>query len=260
MKSLRVKTKKIEELSLRDKIQMWNLYKQYYSHSTKDKFNADLKEKSHCYIGYDEDIEVKGFSLFKFYDTDYKGEKVSILYTGDTMFHPDYWGAKSLHIAFITFCVKQMILHPRKKIYWHLISSGCRTYMSMARSTAKYYPNYKEETPSWEKGLIDHITSFQFKNEYNKDTGLIEFDCENEGVFKSDIAPIDDKALRIDEIRFFAQKNPRYMEGVELSCIAKIGVETFFFVMNKIISKKILFIKKRLFSNQDSQLEERRYV
>lgn len=260
MKSLNVKTKEIHELTSEDKNQMWILYQQYYSFCEREKFEKDLKLKSHCFVGYDHQKQVKGFCLFKYYDVDYAGETVSILYTGDTMFHPSYWGAKSLHVAFIGFCTKKMIRYPKKKIYWHLISSGCRTYMSMARSTAKYYPNFKAKTPQFEQGLINLITKQQFGEQFNEKTGLVEFNQKNEGVFKVDFAPIDEKALEIDEIKYFAKKNPEYAKGVELSCVAQIGVETFFFVVDKILKKKVKLFKGKIGLSPIKTPERKKYV
>ncbi len=218
---------------------MWSLYQNFYQMSALSKFKTDLYKKTHCFIGRDQKGAIRGFSVFKFYQTIYRGKKINILYTGDTMFHPDYWGNKSLHVAFITFCVKQIISRPFQRVYWHLISSGIRTYMSMARSTADYFPCHDRPTPDWEQGLIHHVSQQEFSSNYDPTTGLIKLTEKNEGIFNSELTPIDKTSLGQPEIEFFLQKNPNYKIGIELSCIAQIGFKTFFFVLYKIVKSKV---------------------
>lgn len=238
MKKLIVKTMKIDSLNNELKEEMWQLYESTYDFVNRDQFMKDLTTKNYVFVGFDKETgKFNGFSTVNLYSTDYLGRRVDVMFSGDTIIHPDYWGSKALHKEFIRFAYIWKLRNLGIPLYWNLIASGNRTYLAMARNCATYFPRYDRDTPEWEKGFIDHIGLNQFGERYDLGTGVIKVD-RPEAVFKTHLAPFSKEVKALPEISFFIQKNKGYERGDELSCIAKFD---HLFIVNFL---KILITKK----------------
>lgn len=236
---LLVQTRCPDDLSIKEREQMWQLYSEMYLHVDRYEFLFDLNQKNTVYMAYDKQTkQLKGFSTALVYTTKLKDQKYSILYSGDTIIHPDYWGSKALHKAMMKTAIQYKLKYPQQPLYWHLISSGNRTYMAMARNCPSYFPAYNQETPKVISELIDHISSSQFGASYNKKTQVIEMN-RPKAIFRPELAPFDRKTRSLPEISFFMQKNPGYHKGDELSCLAEIDSKMFVHFLKRNIYKKI---------------------
>jgi hypothetical protein len=167
-----------------------------------------------------------------------------VIFSGDTMVDQEYWGNKTLNIAFIKYCYLWKIQNFGKKLYWNLIASGNKTYLVMARHATNYYPRYDQPTPTWENEFINFIGKLRFKDNFCEQTGIIRLG-KVQPILKSHIAPFNNQVMSLPEISFFVEKNPGYHEGDELSCIAEINLSTFFNVFTKALRKKLPLVTLR---------------
>lgn len=240
MKKLIVRTMRIESLSDELKEKMWKLYDSTYDFVNRKQFDKDLTTKNYIFVVFDKySEEFKGFSTVNLYTTEYLNQKIGVMFSGDTIIHPDYWGTKALHKEFIRFAYAWKIKNLGTPLYWNLIASGNRTYLAMARNCATYFPRYDQATPKWEKGLIDHIGLKQFGGRYDCETGVIKVD-RPEAVFKASLAPFTKEVKALPEISFFIEKNKGYANGDELSCIAKLDIHFLTNFANILIKNKLL--------------------
>ena len=237
----------IEQLTAHLKNQMWDLFSKNYDSVSRNQFDIDLSDKTAVFVFFDSgDHTFQGFSTYKIYLHDYKNQKIGVIFSGDTMIHPDYWGQGAMHGALGKEAILWKLKHPTTPLYWYMICMGYRTYLSMARCLpTHFWPRYSQETPDWEKGLIASLSSERFKEAWKENEGLIRYD-QCLGTLKKEVAPITEKELKLEDIKYFVKVNPGYTEGDELACIARISFIWFLGFIPVIFMKKLkkLSVKK----------------
>ena len=196
---------------------------QYYDEMSWERFEKDLASKDDVILLFGKGSdEIKGFSTLKNIDVLVQGRKIRGLFSGDTVVDREYWGQRVLGRAFLKYLFMQKLKSPFTPFYWMLITKGFKTYLLLANNFPEHYPRYEHATPSQPQAVLDHLSESLFGACYDKDTGLIEF-TESLGQLKPGIADVPcDAALENPRIQFFATQNPRWAEGTELSCIARM--------------------------------------
>ncbi len=200
--------------------EMWKLYSASYSEVSRENFDRDLALKTGVFVGTDTgDGSFQGFSTFEFYPFEYGGRELHVLFSGDTMIAPAYWGQPALHLAFLREVVFWKLRHPFGRLYWYLICMGYRTYLIMAKNLqGSYWPTFAEATPTWEAGLIDALSRARYGAAWDPVRGLIDLPvCEAR--LAEHVAPITERELRLPEVRFLVEKNPTYTRGTEMACV-----------------------------------------
>jgi len=88
----------------------------------------------------------------------------------------------------------------------------------------KFYPNYREQTPEFEKELIDYLAKKKFGKFYIKEKGIVKIHPPADRL-KPELARIPEHKLKNPHVKFFLDRNPEYINGTELVCIAEIKKE-----------------------------------
>lgn len=201
---------------------MWQLYAEHYDHVTRAEFDRDLAQKSRVFVGRDGGSgELAGFSTAQFYQHDYAGTQVGIYFSGDTIFRPRYWGQTALHRAVVRELLAWKLRHPLVPLYWHLICSGYRTYLTLVRNFPTHWPHHERATPAWERGLIDSIGRSRYGAAWRADRGVVSLGRE-QPVLKCQVAPFTPQVLALPEVAFFVRANPGFATGDELAMIARV--------------------------------------
>ena len=92
----------------------------------------------------------------------------------------------------------------------------------MANNFAEHYPRFEKPTPPVMKQLMDTFYAALYPNDYDAATGLIKT-AEAAYCLKPGVAPIPARLVASNpRIAFFEQRNPRWPEGCELACIARM--------------------------------------
>ncbi len=219
---LRVRAVRTRELSRATVSAMWQLYADFYDHVTYEAFLRDLAEKSLVFVGTDAGSdELVGFSTALFYHHRYRSRPVGIYFSGDTIFRPRYWGQTAFHRAVTKQLLTWKLRHPLEPLYWHLICSGFRTYLTLVRNFPAHWPNHEHSCPVWERGLIESICQARYGSAWQAERGVVSFG-EEQPVLKSAVAPITPDVLALPEVAFFVAANPGYRQGDELAMIARV--------------------------------------
>ncbi len=110
----------------------------------------------------------------------------------------------------------------------------------MANNFSEYYPRFDQEIPAKEKNLMDQFYSSLYPGKYHSESNLIVSEkCM--GKLKDGIAKIDQELMDSSpKIAFFQKSNPRWEEGDELTCIARMTILMPFKFQFKIIYQKLL--------------------
>lgn len=219
-KNLKSRAVKVSDITPKQTLQMWNLFHQYYADVNLEMFLNDLAQKTHVVMLFRHG-EVLGFSTAQLYDTKVDGKTVRVLYSGDTIKHRDVWGEKTMNKTFAKMLAKDYFLNLNKEYYWFLISKGYKTYLLLTNNFPNSWPRHDQDFPTFEKKLVDHLAIQKFGESYLPEKGLLIFQ-ESKGRLKEDTAPVTAEDLKIQHIKYFMSRNPQYLQGQELCCLAKI--------------------------------------
>lgn len=222
---LRGEIKSVDTLSRDEKNRMFQLMNIYFYGVTKDNFNKDLQEKDWVIVLYDNLAgQIQGFSTLMFMQETVCGIPIKAVFSGDTIINKDYWGETTLAKIWLEFIYSLKQKYGDTKLFWFLITMGYKTYRYLPVYCKKFYPHCDEETPEFEKRVLDALAFKKFGLAYNSKSGIIHFDKPRERL-KPNVADIDQARLKNKHIDFFVRKNPFYASGDELACISELSEE-----------------------------------
>lgn len=222
---------------------MWELYSRYYDGCTFDKFLKDLKEKQLVIMLYDRITgDLKGFSTQILKEIRIGEKWCRILFSGDTVIEKEYWGQKTLQMAFTMMMLKLKLQKPMSPLYWFLITKGFKTYLLLSNNFKRFWPRYDQSTPAFIKEIMDEYASLYFPDSYSKETGLLVFEKGEHEHLKTGVAEITEKDLENPNISFFTQSNPLWRRGDELVCIGEFDLNFIFRLLIKTIRRKLFSI------------------
>jgi hypothetical protein len=221
MKSRLVHT---EDLSTEDKQAMYSLLSTYFEGVKQDVFEADLSQKNWVILLKDEKTDrLQGFSTLLMYNTEFQGEKLSVVYSGDTIMDPSGWSSSALSRCWITSVNQLRRDYAQGKLYWLLISAGYRTYRFLPIFWREFYPRYDAVTPIYISSLIEFLASDRFGNYYDTKAGIVRFPHPH--MLRDCLRLIPPERLQDPHIGFFSQRNPDHLQGAELVCLTEICEE-----------------------------------
>ncbi len=219
--------------------QMWRLFRGYYTNLDPIQSARDLLAKDLVILlRHSVSKRVVGFTTVEIYQREIDGQKIKVLYSGDTILHRKLWGHNLLHRPMATVIFKELLKSPTTPLYWFLISKGYKTYMLLARNFNEYWPRYDKETPANAKKLIDSLAADKFGDDYNPETGVLELGGRF-GRLKQKVAPIDQSVQELPEAVFFEQQNPGHLYGDELCCLARLDLQSLGKAVRRSINLKV---------------------
>jgi hypothetical protein len=199
--------------------EMAALYLANYDGTSEALFLRDLAKKDEVLLLRDEDRLV-GFTTLRVFERDWNGERIRVVYSGDTVVDRKHWGQQVLAFDWITRMGEIKEERPDAPLYWFLLVKGHRTFRYLPLFARSFYPHWRMDRSDL-KPLADALAQEMFPDDYNAATGVVEF-RESRGHLKSDIAlPAEGDCAR-EEVRFFLARNPGFQLGHELVCICEI--------------------------------------
>jgi hypothetical protein len=207
------------------------LFAAAYDGTDRSRFERDLAEKQLVILLRDARTGVlKGFSTVHVGAVPgggVRGRGATVVFSGDTVIDPQYWGQKQLQKAFSLLMLRLKLRAPHRELYWFVVCKGYKTYLLMAHHLPGV-PRVGYATPPAMQGVLDRVARQRFGGGYDPSTGVIanvEVDAAgaaHERV-REGLATITPELLAADEhIRFFVQANPGHERGDELACLAPI--------------------------------------
>lgn len=204
---------------------MWVLFDRIYTDVDRMRFDQDLDEKQHVILMFDQgDHSLQGFSTLREYERTIDGREVIVVYSGDTVIAPGYWGQRALHSAFVRYITLCKARHPFTPVYWFLISKGYKTYLLLSRNFPEYWPRRDMPTPEWQSTVLTSLATEKFGAAFVPERGIVRFERPM-GRLREDVAPIDPEMLGDPDVRFFMEKNPGHAAGDELCCLGRVGMD-----------------------------------
>ena len=118
---------------------MYCIMEQNYSSISFPSFKNDLKNKQFIGLLKDIDNQIQGFTTYAINPFGLGNSEYNILFSGDTIISPPYWGSQELAKGWCTTVGGLISGNPEKKWYWFLLSKGHRTYLYLPLFFKKYY-------------------------------------------------------------------------------------------------------------------------
>lgn len=215
--TLQHRTVSVGSLSREAVSDMFALFERVYEHTERARFEADLREK-HDVVLLEERGRLAGFSTLQVLTSFERG---LVVYSGDTVIDPAFWGQKTLQVAFLEYILRLQVRHPLRRVYWLLTTKGYKTYLLLANYFPKAWPRVDAPTPPDVRAFMDRLGREKYGDSYDAAQGVVRLgdvrDRVREGV--ADPRPVD---LHNPHIRFFTEVNPTWRSGDELLCLAHI--------------------------------------
>jgi hypothetical protein len=244
---LKATTVAVDHLAPADRARMLALMRAYYDAVDEAGFFADLARKDAVILLRDSRLVIQGFSTLVTVRVNVEGRRARGVFSGDTVLDKRHWGSRALGRAFLRYLFGEKLRSPAEPLYWLLISKGYKTYLMMANNFAEHYPRYERPAPPRVRRLMDAFYTALYPEAYHSATGLIETPgdaCR----LKPVVAPIPDRLIGASpRVAFFQRRNPRWRQGCELACIARMTVWTpLRFALKVIFKDGVLAPLKRL--------------
>ena len=200
----------------------FGLFESLYLGVDRQRFERDLFDKHLIILLFDDTDDVlRGFSTVHVDDVMHRGRRARVVYSGDTVIHPAYWGQKRLQRAFSTILVRERLRHPTRPLFWFLISKGYKTYLLLVHHFPRSFPRVDRPADPDLRAALHTVARNRFGDAYNPLTGVISYPTARERV-RDQVAPIDRPLMSNPHVAFFATRNPGYQGGDELACLAQV--------------------------------------
>ncbi|HEV7920452.1 MAG TPA: hypothetical protein VGR02_06630 [Thermoanaerobaculia bacterium] len=202
-----------EELSARDREQMFALFSAYFAGVTRQVFERDLEEKEWVIVLRDERGAIDGFStLMRF-----EHEGRTVFFSGDTIVAEERRGTPELSRLWVNH-VRAAARRTDGEVYWFLISSGYRTYRFLPVFFRDFHPRFDRRSPSL-ASLLEGIAIRRFGEAYDRESGIVRL--ANPSPLRTPHP--EGRAAHDPHVRFFLAANPGHARGDELACLVRVA-------------------------------------
>ena len=215
----------VPALSESEKIRMFSLMGSHYDNVSLEKFVRDLSEKTGVILLRDAAGIIQGFTTFLFMKHEQNTGTISAIYSGDTIVDHLCWGQIELFRMFGAL-FRQCLEEQQAPVYWFLLSKGIKTYLMLPLFFRNFYPNYATEAPLNMQELIRELAGKKFGPCYQHEQGIVRMIPQADRL-QEPFAVIPDNKRRNPHVHFFTERNPGYIDGDELVCLARVSPSNF---------------------------------
>ncbi len=205
---------------------MFRVFSENFDNANMEKFERDLNNKNWVILLRDSECDrVQGFSTLSLYETIFEDQRISVVYSGDTIIRQEYWGTPELPRSWIHTVLEKSADMPQP-LYWLLISSGYKTYRFLTVFYKEFFPCHDQPTPSHMKALMDHLACERFGADYHPNLGIVRFQ-NGATPLREGVAHVTNERLQDSHIAYYIERNPGHIHGDELVCITRVHPDNF---------------------------------
>jgi hypothetical protein len=201
---------------------MFKLIDHHFLNVTPDRFESDLDEKDWVIVIEDDLGTVQGFTTFRLLQAEIEGEPLAAVYSGDTLFSPNYMGERGWLSVWAKHVFRMAASLPDRDFYWVFLASSHRSYQFLPGFFEEFYPHPERSTPVKLARILETFLRQKYDDDYDPTLGLLTLRSPTPYRFPDHVAaqvPGDETFAR-----FFLQRNPGYLKGDLLACITKLSI------------------------------------
>lgn len=217
--TLRATVVAVTAVDAQTRLQAWELFEAAYAGADRERFEADFSAKHRVILLRAADGSLQGFSTVHL--ASLHGGAGTLVFSGDTVIAPAYWGTKVLQRAFAALLAGEKLRRPARPLYWFLVSKGYKTYLMLAHAFPKAVPRREGTADAVLQGVLDEVARTRFGGAYDPASGVIRHPSGHEAV-REGLCPVDERARRDPDAAFFLVRNPGHGDGDELACLARV--------------------------------------
>ncbi len=200
---------------------MLELHRRYFDNVRRDVFFRDMDRKDWVIVLRESSQRIAGFSTVRFVTLPVAGEDCVFLFSGDTVVDRKHRQRAVLAGAFGHVMLRALERFPHSHCYWFLISKGYRTYRFLPLYFRQFFPRYDAPTPFRYDTLLRAIGTHLYGDAYDVRAGVIKHAGLGDRL-AADTLGISQGRATDPHVKFFATRNPNYVQGDELACIADV--------------------------------------
>lgn len=208
------------ELSAGRRDAMFALLARHFEGVTREQFERDLEEKKWV-IEIENAGRLVGFSTLLVREDEFEGERLTAIYSGDTIVDPEGWKSPALARTWIHAVNALREAWPARRCFWLLLTSGFRTYRFLPVFWREFYPHFDVSTPASAQRLLDHLAAAQYGASYQPSSGLVRFPHPQR--LRGPLHAMPPGRTADPHVAFFLARNPGHAEGDELACLTEIS-------------------------------------
>ena len=133
--------RQLAELTDRERQAMSGLYLAHYDGSSKARFISDLQNKDEVLL-ISFNGTLIGFTTMQFYQREWNGQQIRIVYSGDTVVERQHWGQQALSSRWISRMGEIHRENQDLPLYWFLIVKGHRTFRYLPAFAKSFWPHW----------------------------------------------------------------------------------------------------------------------
>ncbi|MDO8511932.1 MAG: hypothetical protein Q7S57_01560 [bacterium] len=221
-------TKTVEDLTVQETERMFWLLTRVFLGVDKEVFAHDLREKEVVML-LRRDLpngEIVGFSTLMVLDLQVFGRSVMGVFSGDTVVVDACRCSAGFGVEIMRYFVHVLESHPAREVYYILMSKGWRTYRVLPFFFRHFLPRPDGEDQAQDLVVRDAFGLLKYPEEYDPGSGRVLFSRETQRLVPGSIDA--EPPQKLDTYtRFFFEKNPTYLTGTELVCVAPIARANF---------------------------------
>lgn len=200
--------------------ELFALFSRYYADVDQGRFIADFRTK-HFVLLVEESGRTVGFTTGRLFPFDWRGETISVLFSGDTIVDHAFWGEQELARAWLTQVGRLARSVPGRRMVWFLIAKGHRTYRYLPVFARNYVPRPSHTNPRELIELRDALATAMFGDDFEPESGVIRF-AEPHGRLAEPWVEPAPRELRIPAVTDFLAANLGFRGGDELACLCEL--------------------------------------
>lgn len=236
MSKISSQTKRIADLTVSERATMMGLLSVEFLGVNHYDFTRDLEEKDAVVLLRKEhdDGEIVGFSTLVVLNLSIPGRNVKAVFSGDTTVLEGFRNSGGIGVGIGHYFLKALKTFPDNEIYYVLISKGWRTYRVLPFFFNNFAPHPEQLVSAKDKAVMDAFGEAKYRKNYDPDQGLIMFSQETQRLKPGsmDAVPPSEPDAHTS---FFLRKNPTYLAGTELVCVAEVLTDNFAAPLRRLI-------------------------
>jgi hypothetical protein len=214
---------KVDELSPKDREDMFLILEEHFAGLDRVIFNRDLDEKDWVVRINDAQGHIEGFSTLKVLTQDFDGERIHGFFSGDTVLSKRFTGDPTWIPVWGDHVFAEAALLKPEKSYWVLLTATHRTYRILPVCFKEYIPNPHKPNDPRLKEILDGFVRQKFPEEYDAGSGLVVLSKSIPYKNLEDVkSKFGDHHFYTD---FFRKLNPHYERGDFLCCMTELCPE-----------------------------------